>query len=284
MISQTANAASSIAYRNVVNAVIPKALWNDIYAGCRRLAAGEGKSIEQGRANVLAWIKEIGVTPAELFRFLAVEGIADVNLSHMEMLAGIRTSLAENMTTIEEVFRPTEPNETEQKAQSTLKDKLAARMDKPNGNGNGHATPPFDVKESAKTPADELADVAATARAVTTAAVQSAVNATATPKPAAPPKSEYRLWLESELDQHNTAVKGVDPQTADITVYQANNAIVRTGTETSVIEKAHVTKNGKSDPERVVATLEQFWKDDRDWVKATLGAYLSKKIEELAGK
>ncbi len=129
MISQTANAACSIAYRNVVNAVIPKALWNEIYIGCRRLAAGQGKSIEQGRENVLAWIKEIQVTPAELYRFLAVEGIADVTLSHMELLAGIRTSLAENMATVEEVFRPAEPSPAEQKAVTTLQEKLKARRE-----------------------------------------------------------------------------------------------------------------------------------------------------------
>ena len=175
------------------------------------------------------------------------------------------------MTTIEEVFRPQEPSETEQKAQSTLKEKMAARMDKPNGNGaNGHATPPFDVKEPTK--ADDRYSEEATSRAARAVAAENAINSTATvstepAKPVEPKKSEYRLWLESELDQHNTAVKGIDDSIAAITVYQANNAIVRTGTETSVIEQAHVTKNGKSDPERVVATLRaRSGRDDRDWV------------------
>jgi hypothetical protein len=106
MVTVTANAALSIAYRNAVWKVIPAAFYQPVYQECRRLAGGGGKSIEDRRKGVQEWIAAMKVKPAELFAFLGVKGWEDVGLDHMATLAGIITSLKDGETTIDQVFRP----------------------------------------------------------------------------------------------------------------------------------------------------------------------------------
>lgn len=106
MITMTCNAALSIAYRNAVWKIIPAAFYGTVYQKARRLAGGQGKSIEERRKGVQEWIAGIGVKAAELFAFLGVKGWEDISLDHMATLAGIITSLKDGETTVDQVFRP----------------------------------------------------------------------------------------------------------------------------------------------------------------------------------
>jgi hypothetical protein len=264
MISQTANAACSIAYRNVVNAVIPKALWNDIYMGCRRLAAGEGKSIEQGRANLLEWIKTIGVKPVELFHFLAVEGISDVTLSHMELLAGIRTSLGEGECTVDEVFRPVEPSTTEKSQQSALLDKLKSRQ--ANGNIKDRHPPVAETVAEpmpAPGPADSVPDV---------------------PKSEPAAESEVKVWIVDGLKAVNEMLLAKDAHAKTVhpnqVIYHVLKESIAFGTTK---EDALNLPDGKRDVLKVAAEINRLWADQNQWVRDVAQDYMVDLVPDPAG-
>jgi hypothetical protein len=107
MITVTANAALSIAYRNTVFKVVPSAFIQPIYRLCKRTAGGDEKTIEARRKGVAEWLRGIGVKPAEMFVVLGVKGWEDIGLEQMATLAGFITALKEGETTVDEVFRPT---------------------------------------------------------------------------------------------------------------------------------------------------------------------------------
>lgn len=106
MIAQTANAACSIAYRNAVFSVIPRALWDDIYRSAKRLASGHGTSIEEARKKNMEWAESVGVSPSEVFAFLGIHGLQDLTFEHLETLAGVRSSIKSGDTTVADVFHP----------------------------------------------------------------------------------------------------------------------------------------------------------------------------------
>jgi hypothetical protein len=129
MIATVAAAAIKIAERNATFAVVPRAIWDHIYTGCRKLATGEGKSIEQSRKNAMDWAKSIGVTEQEVFFLLDVKGLADIGLDQLEELFGIRTSLSEGLTTVDEVFRPHKHEEAATTKTQALAQKIKDKAD-----------------------------------------------------------------------------------------------------------------------------------------------------------
>jgi hypothetical protein len=136
MIVVTANAAISIAYRNAVWKVIPAALVSQIYRACRKLAGGEGRSIDDRRASVRQWIDSIGVSPSEMFDTLGVKGWEDIGLEQMAILAGFMTAIEDGETTADAVFRPRPEGEEGHPAQpigkiERLKGKIAPKGKKP---------------------------------------------------------------------------------------------------------------------------------------------------------
>jgi len=101
-----ANAAISFAFRNAVFRCVPASLVDPIYQECRKLVSGHGKSIEERRENVAAWLKNIDVTPSEMFAVLGIGGWDDVGLNQMATLGGLMTAIDEGQATIDQIFRP----------------------------------------------------------------------------------------------------------------------------------------------------------------------------------
>lgn len=104
MIGVTANAACSIALRNAVLKGVPKALWEDMYAEARRVIMGDVKTLANRRSAAIAEFQRFGVTPAQLWAKLGVEGVEDVGLDHLVVLRGLLTAIKEGDTTAEEAF------------------------------------------------------------------------------------------------------------------------------------------------------------------------------------
>lgn len=104
MIGVTANAACSIALRNSILKGVPKAFWSDMYEQARQTAIGTVQTLANRRARALAVLQKYGVTNAQVFAFLKVEGEQDITLEHLSTLFGITTALKEGDTTPEQAF------------------------------------------------------------------------------------------------------------------------------------------------------------------------------------
>jgi hypothetical protein len=127
-----AKAAVAKARRDATFQVVPRALCTPIEDAARRVAIGDTKTIEERRAAVERWIEELGIDESRVWRALGITGLGDVGLREMKILAGLKTAIAEGMST-DEAFPPAEtptPGRTrDAKGQSrsmTQKEKLIA--------------------------------------------------------------------------------------------------------------------------------------------------------------
>lgn len=112
MIGVTANAAASIALRNAILKVIPKALWEPIYQRAKAVSIGNEMTLSNKRAAAMAAFQKRGASPATIFEHLEVQGIEDITLEHLATLKGYLTALKEGDTTIEQLFGKDDPAAT----------------------------------------------------------------------------------------------------------------------------------------------------------------------------
>jgi hypothetical protein len=104
MIGVTGNAAISIALRNAIFRVVPKALWLPLYDQARKVAGGDEKTIEVRRQALLAEFKKMKVSEQMICGIFGVGGMADIGLERIITLRGIYNAIKEGSTTVEEAF------------------------------------------------------------------------------------------------------------------------------------------------------------------------------------
>lgn len=109
MIVVTGNAASSIALRNAILKVIPKAFWSDVWEEARKVARGDFKTLANRRADALKVLQAYGVKADQVFALFQVKGAEDITLDHLVQLRGIVTALKEGDITPEEAFKVAAP-------------------------------------------------------------------------------------------------------------------------------------------------------------------------------
>jgi hypothetical protein len=109
MIGVTGNAASSIALRNAVLKVIPKAFWGRIYEAARAIITGDSRTLANRRSDALVYLQKLGITKQMVLSKLGVAGVEDITLDHLVMLRGIATALKEGDVTIEQMFADEAP-------------------------------------------------------------------------------------------------------------------------------------------------------------------------------
>lgn len=110
----TGNAASAIAFRNAVLAVIPKAVTKKIINETKRVAMGTSIDLESSRQNVMAYYAKLGVKPEQLLAYLGVGSIDDIDKSMIFELRALRNAIEEGTTTVKETFTDTEKEAKEQ--------------------------------------------------------------------------------------------------------------------------------------------------------------------------
>ena len=128
----TGNAASSIAFRNAVLAVIPKAITKKIINDVKAVAMGQTIDLEQSRKNVIAYYNRAGVKTEQLLSYLGVKSIEGIDQQMIFELRALRNALEEGTTTVKESFIDPEKEaqaaaEAVKKA-TTAKDKAAAAI------------------------------------------------------------------------------------------------------------------------------------------------------------
>lgn len=100
MIGVTGNAASSIAFRNTVFRVVPKVLWLPLYEQARKVAKGDTKTFEVQREATLVAFEKLKVPRKQIFEFLGIGGIQDLNSDHLVTLIGIGNAIKSGEATI----------------------------------------------------------------------------------------------------------------------------------------------------------------------------------------
>ncbi len=111
MIIVTQNAASSIALRDAIFRVIPRAYIAELDAFARKVAVGSAKTLADRRSKAFAHFAQMGATQD---RVLAAIGRADleaVTLEDLEKLIGFATSIKDGQSTVDECFPIVKPTE-----------------------------------------------------------------------------------------------------------------------------------------------------------------------------
>lgn len=119
----TINAASSIAVRNAINKVIPKAITNKIVEQCKALVRGEAEGIRlaERRQKCIDKFASIGVTKEMLCAKLQIDTTDSITGDHLVSLIGIYNAIRDNASTLEEEFpKPKAENQAAASAKAAI--------------------------------------------------------------------------------------------------------------------------------------------------------------------
>lgn len=110
MITVTGNAANSIAYRNAVFAVIPKAITDRIYYAAQKFITGDlsdSDKLLKVRTGILNNFKNnYGITEEEVVKICGKQTVNQIGADEISMLMGTIQALKDEDTTIDELMKP----------------------------------------------------------------------------------------------------------------------------------------------------------------------------------
>lgn len=109
MITMTGNAAASIALRNAIFRVCPRAYVDTIYAKVREVAVGNASTLDARRHEVLTRLTKIGVPTERVFAKLGKAAVEDIGLEDVELLIGLGTAVKNGEMGIDDAFPPVMP-------------------------------------------------------------------------------------------------------------------------------------------------------------------------------
>ncbi len=127
MITVTGNAACSIAYRNAVFAVIPKAVTDKVYLAAQRTITGDLTNdeilIKRRQAAVNKFRDDYAITEDEVVKLCGKQTINQIKAAEIALLANICQSLIDGDTTVDELMRPI--RESKEAKQNAMRAALA---------------------------------------------------------------------------------------------------------------------------------------------------------------
>lgn len=110
MITVVGNAANSIAFRNAVFSVIPKAVTDKVYRAAQECITGnlsDEAKLLQKRTNCLKFFNdEYGITEEEAIKLCGKQTVNQIKAEEIALMLGIYQSLKDGDTTVEEVMEP----------------------------------------------------------------------------------------------------------------------------------------------------------------------------------
>ena len=125
MITVTGNAANSIAYRNAVFSVIPKAVTDKVYQAAQHLITGdlsdEEKVVARRKKCIDFFKEEYGISEEEVVALCGKQTVNQIKSDQIALLLGITQSLKDGDITIEELMKPYR----KEKTKATIADKAA---------------------------------------------------------------------------------------------------------------------------------------------------------------
>lgn len=109
MITVTGNAANSIAMRNAILSVIPRAIVDKVYNAAKHTITGdisdETKLIAKRKQVVDALKDTYSITEAEILKAIGKAAIQHINADDLVVLIGIGTAIKDGDTTVEMAFK-----------------------------------------------------------------------------------------------------------------------------------------------------------------------------------
>lgn len=172
MINVTKMAAASIARRNAIFAVVPRALVSDVYDEVKKAAAGKGLTMEQRRERVVKeYAEKFSATEKQVLLLVRRKGRDDVSLDDIIHLKGLSTAISDGETTLAQaVMEATGVVETDTLKQPVTPAKVATAPVEAADEEKGQPVQPKvePTKEPAKVP-EVVAPAAAPAEAKTAA-------------------------------------------------------------------------------------------------------------------
>jgi hypothetical protein len=107
LITTTALAGCSIAYRNTVFRLVPAALVQPVYLAVKAAAIGEGDEFEKRRTDVINRLqRNLDVSTARILISVGAEEIEQITPKQLETLIGYGTAIHNGDVLLEEVFPP----------------------------------------------------------------------------------------------------------------------------------------------------------------------------------
>lgn len=125
MVAVTANAAISIATRNAIFQVIPRAFWQAAFDEVKTVIKGKLAPIEEERTKWLGTWSAMGVTEARVFEALGVRGRPEITDNHILTMMGWENAIKDRETTVHDIFPIMATSTPSPKAQD-LSEKLNA--------------------------------------------------------------------------------------------------------------------------------------------------------------
>ena len=118
----TGNAAASIAFKNAVLKIVPKAITKKVINDIKQMAIGQGIDLETSRQDIIDYYAQLGVSQQQLFDYLSIASVNEITTNIVFELKTLKNAIKEGTTTIKESFSPKEEKTVEQKKR-TLKDR-----------------------------------------------------------------------------------------------------------------------------------------------------------------
>lgn len=109
MITVTGNAANSIAYRNAVLSVIPKAVSERVYKEAQKFITGDlsdDTKLIKRRKDAINYFSDFGITEEEVVKLCGKQTVNQIKTDEISLLLGISQALKDGDTTVEELMQP----------------------------------------------------------------------------------------------------------------------------------------------------------------------------------
>lgn len=110
MITVTGNAANSIAFRNAVFSVIPKAITDKVYQAAQHFITGdlsdEEKLVARRKKCIDFFKDEYGINEKEVVMLCGKQTVNQIKADQIALLLGITQSLKDGDTTVDELMKP----------------------------------------------------------------------------------------------------------------------------------------------------------------------------------
>lgn len=100
----TAKVCLSKAFRDACFKVVPRALCKPVFEAAKKVAAGQGKTLEERRKRVQAWIGRLKIADARVFAAMGVNGWSEITDDHLIKLTGLKTAIADGDETLDSAF------------------------------------------------------------------------------------------------------------------------------------------------------------------------------------
>lgn len=104
MITVTGAAASSVALRNAIFRIIPRAYVDTVYQAAKQVAVGDAKTLDQRRGEIVGRLQRGGISLERILARVEKPAVPDIGLGELETLVGLISSLRAKELSPEEAF------------------------------------------------------------------------------------------------------------------------------------------------------------------------------------